>query len=94
MCGPSQLVSVSVAVDRALWLADDTWCIWSFHCFCIYFSLSNPAHTLERSGSMVARVFDLRQRGCGFEPHRRHYAVALSKTVILALTRPDTTENC
>ena len=29
---------------------------------------------------LSGRVLDLRQRGCGFEPHRRHCVVPLSKT--------------
>ena len=30
---------------------------------------------------LSGRVFDSRQRGCGFKSHRRHYVVSLSKNI-------------
>ena len=45
------------------------------------------------------RVLDLKPKGCGFEPHRRHCVVSLSKNIIPSLvlvqprkTRPFITE--
>ena len=45
----------------------------------------------ERSGSVV--VFDSRSRGRGFEPHRRHCVVSLSKNInpSLVLVQPRNT---
>ena len=42
----------------------------------------------ERSG----RVLDWRLRGCGFEPHRRHFVVSLSKTLYPLLSAGSTQE--
>ena len=48
---------------------------------------------------LSGRVLDSRPRGCGFEPHRRHYVVSLSKNINPSLvlvqprkTRPFITE--
>ena len=50
-------------------------------------------------GGLSGRVFDLRPRGRGFEPHRRHCVVSLSKNINPSLvlvhprkTRPYITE--
>ena len=46
----------------------------------------------KRSGSVV-ECFDSRPRGCGFEPHRRHCVVSLSKNInrSLVLVQPKKT---
>ena len=48
---------------------------------------------------LSGRVLDSRPRGCGFEPHQRHYVVSLSKNINPSLvlvqprkTRPFITE--
>ena len=35
----------------------------------------------EHGGSSSGRVLYLRSRGCGFEPHKRHCIVSMSKTL-------------
>ena len=32
---------------------------------------------------LSGRVLDLRQRGCGFEPHRCHWAVVLEQDIFI-----------
>ena len=39
------------------------------------------------------RVIDLRPRGCGFKPHRRHIVVSLSKTHLSLLSTGSTQED-
>ena len=39
---------------------------------------------------LSGRVLDSRQRGCGFEPHRRHFVVSLSKTHLSLLNTGST----
>ena len=39
-----------------------------------------PTVLWEGAQWLSGRVFDLRPRGCGFEPHQRHCVVSLSKT--------------
>ena len=55
---------------------------------------------LQRNGVSKAlckrvsgRVFDLRQRGCGFKPHRRHCVVSLSKTHLSLLSTGSTQDD-
>ena len=54
---------------------------------------------MEGARRLIGRVFDSRPRGHGFEPHRRHCVVSLSKNIYLSLvlvqprkTRPFITE--
>ena len=61
----------------------------------MFFLYSPEGKHRERSGS----VLDFRLRGRGFEPHRRHYVVSLSKNINPSLvlvqarkTRPYITE--
>ena len=66
-------------------------------------SLAIAQHVYHRVRAqwLGGRVLDLRLRGCGFEPHRCHCVVSLSKKHYLCLvlvqpiarkTRPDMTE--
>ena len=43
----------------------------------VYFGVPKDS---EGAQWLSGRVLDLRPRGCGFEPHRRHCVVSLSKT--------------
>ena len=54
---------------------------------------------MERAQWLSGRVLDSRPKGCGFEPHRRHCVVSLSKNINPSLvlvqprkTRPFITE--
>ena len=53
--------------------------------------LMNSSIWFERAQWLNGRVLDLRLRGRGFEPHRRHCVVSLSKNInpslVLVLTR-------
>ena len=42
---------------------------------------------------LSGRVLEWRSRGCGFEPHRRHCAVSLSKTLCPLLSTGSTQED-
>ena len=42
---------------------------------------------------LSGRVLDPRPRSCGFEPHRRHCVVSLSKTHLSLLSSGSTQEN-
>ena len=62
-------------------------------------SVTKTSKVRERSGSCSGRVLDSRQRGRGFEPHRHHCVVSLSKNIYPSLvlvqprkTRPFITE--
>ena len=48
------------------------------------------SYTMIGQGSAVARVLDSRPKGRGFEPHRRHCVVSLSKNInpSLVLVQP------
>ena len=41
---------------------------------------------------LSGRVLDPRPRGCGFEPHRHHSVVSLSKTHLFLLSTDSTQE--
>ena len=47
----------------------------------------------EERGASVIRVLDSRTRGCGFEPHTRHWVVSLSKTLYPLLSTGYTKED-
>ena len=47
---------------------------------CLDNSLSSDLNTNEGAQWLSGRVLDLRPKGRGFEPHRRHCVVSLSKT--------------
>ena len=43
---------------------------------------------------LSGRVVDLRQRGCGFKPHRRQCVVSLSKNINLSLVLVQLRKTC
>ena len=49
---------------------------------------------MERSGSVVERVLDLRQRCRRFEPHRCHCVVSLSKNMNPSLVMVQPRKTC
>ena len=68
-------------------------------CFCSSFSKCAAHQVLLGAQWLSGRVLDSRPKGRGFEPHRRHYVVSLSKNIYPSLvlvqprkTRPFITE--
>ena len=56
----------------------------TFHCI-LYKDMLSLLSTVTGAQWLSGRVLDLRQRGCGFEPHRRRCVVVLEQdTFILA----------
>ena len=55
------------------------------------------AHKLDLNFRILVgaqcRMIDWRQRGCAFEPHRRHCVVSLSKTHLSLLSTGSTEED-
>ena len=52
-----------------------------------------PWPLLRGAWWLSGRVLDLRSRGCGFEPHRRHCAESLGKTLYPLLSTGSTQED-
>ena len=56
----------------------------------LFASILNSSVMLEGAQWLSGRVLDLRPKGCGFQPHRRHCFVSLSKNInpSLVLVQP------
>ena len=56
----------------------------------LFASILNSSVMLEGAQWLSGRVLDLRPKGCGFQSHRRHYFVSLSKNInpSLVLVQP------
>ena len=60
-------------------------------CFCCV--VLGIISIVEGAQWLSGRVLDSRPRGCGFEPHRRHCVVSLSKTHLSLLSTGSTQED-
>ena len=76
--------------------ADDTGrqiVVWSNKGHLNIFGLSQFGTLMEGAQRLSGRVLDSRPRGCGFESHRCHYVVSLSKTHLSLLSTGSTQED-